>query len=434
MSRPKKKGMRKNRNEVRRRRKFNRNQARNVHTADEEQTLEKAADYSAGTEVNDDVDDSALPSGVALSADVESSSEIRPVVASSSSTLDAVSDDDNKIHPIVVKSTDDDLDGSDIPPVVVKGPSDPLTGSDIQPVVVRETKQNAADPQPPATKERKTDESTYIGGWFSTEGVRDSQEDRFKVDTKSSFFAVFDGHGGDKASRYCEKHMEEYVMNEIKDLSEDPSDDDIDEAFKQAFIDLDEKFLEKRVDDGSTACVAYITNNGSKAKLHVANVGDSRAIVVCADGSVVEMSQDHKPDLPEEKKRIEAAYHDVEVVSDIYMGKRIKIARVDGCLAVSRAIGDGSLKDLMEPEKCAVTCVPEVKHLEVDPAKHRFLFIACDGIWDMYSNEDVAMIVKEEMEKNPSTVESLSRTCELICKGSIDKGSGDNCTALLVAL
>jgi len=373
---------------------------------------------------------------------VKSEEDTSDVKLSSSVTLPGETDTgirpDVNITPV---SCDCDSEGSEIRPVVVTknvaATPDAEDDDEIRPVVVNKAAPAAAAaaaaPEAPAEKkERKASGVSCVGGWFSSEGVRGAQEDRFKVDDSCAFYAVYDGHGGDKASKYCEKHMKDYVMEKIDELEEGASDEDYEEAFKDAFVELDEKFLEKRVDDGSTACVAHVSSNG---KLYVANVGDSRAIVVCDDGSVVEMSQDHKPDLPQEKKRIEAAYHDVEIITDIFEGKRIKIARVDGMLAVSRAIGDGSLKDMMEPEKCAVTCVPEVRSLVLDPAKHRFLVIACDGIWDMYSNKDVATIVSGELGgKKQVTADELTRVSELVVKGSIDKGSGDNCTVVLVAL
>jgi len=252
------------------------------------------------------------------------------------------------------------------------------------------------------------------------------------LDDSCAFYAVYEGHGGEAASHYCEKHMKKYVTEKMGALPENPSDEDVEKAFKEAFIALDDKFLQKRVDDGSTACVGYILNN----KLYVANAGDTRAIVVCEDGSFVEMSKDHKPDLPEEKKRIQACYHDVEVTSAIVDGKRIKIARVDGVLAVARAIGDGTFKDMPNPAENAVTCVPEVRSLELDPKKHRFLVIACDGIWDVFSNQQVADLVNKHMgsKSGPFTTDILNNIAKIIVDNSIELGSCDNCTAVVVAL
>lgn len=79
---------------------------------------------------------------------------------------------------------------------------------------------------------------------------------------------------------------------------------------------------------GTTACVVLVTND----KIYCSNSGDSRA-VLCRKGEAIELSQDHKPQNDNETKRIEASGHFVE--DD----------RVDGNLALSRAIGDFQYKD-----------------------------------------------------------------------------------------
>jgi len=96
---------------------------------------------------------------------------------------------------------------------------------------------------------------------------------------------------------------------------------------------------------GSTGVVALIT----RSEIYVANTGDSRA-VLAVKGKTEAMSFDHKPDLPEERRRIER--NNMEV----------KDERVQGNLAVSRAFGDCEYKDKNNPpEHNAVTVVPDIK-------------------------------------------------------------------------
>lgn len=87
---------------------------------------------------------------------------------------------------------------------------------------------------------------------------------------------------------------------------------------------------------GTTACVLLVTND----LIYCANVGDSRA-VLCSDGKAIPLSYDHKPQNDEELARIEKSGHFVE--DD----------RVDGNLALSRAIGDFQYKDkvALSPEQ-----------------------------------------------------------------------------------
>jgi len=415
MAKCRKKPQKKTQSEKRKKRRDN-----NKRRVRRETEAKNEAELSAIVEFPSDQQNSGIP-GDLDSSSFCSSLTVPPSDSSAfnttSSSLGQVDDgnvEESSIIPPVVPGKKQEADASLVEEL----------GSDvILPVVVE---------QPAEKKARKTNAANCVGGSFSSIGERPYQEVRFAVDDGCAYYAVYDGHGGEKASHYCEKHMKDYVMDR---LPEGGSDADMQKAFRDAFVELDKKFLEKRYEDGTTACVAYITDNN---KLYVANVGDSRAIVACADGSVVEMSQDHKPDLPSERKRIEAAYHDVVVITDVYQGKRIKIARVDGMLAVARAIGDGMMKDDMDdPEKLAVTCVPEVRNLVLDKAKHLYLVIACDGIWDVYSNQEVAQIVVGELgteRKRPIDSAELDRVAQLIVEGAIHKGSMDNCTAVVVAL
>lgn len=74
---------------------------------------------------------------------------------------------------------------------------------------------------------------------------------------------------------------------------------------------------------GTTAVLILVT----KSRYFVANIGDSRA-VLCRAGQAVALSTDHKPDLPEERERIEKA------------GGYVKQGRVNGSLSLSRSFGD----------------------------------------------------------------------------------------------
>jgi hypothetical protein len=92
--------------------------------------------------------------------------------------------------------------------------------------------------------------------------------------------------------------------------------------------------------------------------------GDSRAILVQRGARAVALSRDHKPSLPDETKRITDLGGKV-----IFWGRW----RVEGILAVSRAIGDRHLKPYVTPE-------PEVCEWALTD-RDCFLVLATDGIW-----------------------------------------------------
>jgi serine/threonine protein phosphatase PrpC len=96
---------------------------------------------------------------------------------------------------------------------------------------------------------------------------------------------------------------------------------------------------------GCTANVCLVT----PTEIFVGNAGDARC-VVSENNVAIDLSIDHKPDLPSERKRVIEAGHMVEE------------GRVDGVIAISRAIGDWEYKNVsMDPIKMAVSGYPDVK-------------------------------------------------------------------------
>ena len=80
---------------------------------------------------------------------------------------------------------------------------------------------------------------------------------------------------------------------------------------------------------GCTSCVVLIT----QTQVICANSGDSRAVIGYKDGKLKELSFDHKPENPGETKRVQAG------------GGFIEDGRVQGVIAVSRALGDWEYKN-----------------------------------------------------------------------------------------
>ena len=116
---------------------------------------------------------------------------------------------------------------------------------------------------------------------------------------------------------------------------------------------------------GTTAVCAFISNEN----IYVANCGDSRA-VLSRNTVPIFSTVDHKPILPGEKERIQNA------------GGSVMIQRVNGSLAVSRALGDYDYKNVVELGQCEqlVSPEPEIFCKERDPHDD-FMVLACDGVW-----------------------------------------------------
>lgn len=178
---------------------------------------------------------------------------------------------------------------------------------------------------------------------------------------------------------------------------------------------------------GSTAVVAVV---GGEVVV-VANCGDSRA-VICRDGVAVPLSNDHKPNRPDELDRVEAAGGRV-INWDGY--------RVLGVLATSRSIGDQHLKPFVISE-------PEVTVSERTNADE-FLILASDGLWDVISNEVACQVVRRcldgqvgrirkiENGRSSHAIEAKSQVAEaatLLVEMAMGRGSRDNISAIVVEL
>uniref|UniRef100_A0A7S0HQD2 PPM-type phosphatase domain-containing protein n=1 Tax=Hanusia phi TaxID=3032 RepID=A0A7S0HQD2_9CRYP len=227
-------------------------------------------------------------------------------------------------------------------------------------------------------------------------------------------FGVFDGHGGSRASKYARDNLP-HVLQESLQSEIMPGENQISEAMSASFAEIDRRFLsiarEEQLRDGTTALLALLRNN----YLHMGWVGDSRG-VLSRQGRYLRVSEDHKPDRPDERKAVEARGGHV-----IFRGTY----RVAGptALAVSRAIGDILMK---EPRKL-VTSDPEIKTIELLP-QDEFLVMASDGLFDVMRDQCVIETVSKHIRENKSCKGAADKLTEM----AIEKGSLDNVTALVV--
>ncbi|KAL1405210.1 Protein phosphatase 2C 2 [Vanrija albida] len=231
---------------------------------------------------------------------------------------------------------------------------------------------------------------------------------------------VFDGHGGSTVAKFTGTTLHTRIANLDAYKS-----GDYEVALKQAFLKTDEDL---RADptffndpSGCTAVVGLITPDG---RIIVANAGDSRA-VLGYKGEAKALSNDHKPTNKEETARITAA------------GGFVEFGRVNGNLALSRAIGDFEFKQnyTLQPEQQIVTADPEIITHNVD-GEEEFIVLACDGIWDCLSSQQVIDFVRRAVANG----DGLSKICEDLmvkCLATDSETGGigcDNMTVVIVAL
>ncbi|KAJ5691455.1 Protein phosphatase 2C [Penicillium malachiteum] len=234
-----------------------------------------------------------------------------------------------------------------------------------------------------------------------------------------AFFGVYDGHGGDKVALFAGEHLHRIVARQDAFAK-----GDIEQAMKDGFLATDRAILEDpRYEEEVSGCTAS-TSIISKHKIWVANAGDSRS-VLGVKGRAKPLSYDHKPQNEGEKARITAA------------GGFVDFGRVNGNLALSRAIGDFEFKKSAElsPEQQIVTAYPDVTMHELTE-DDEFLVIACDGIWDCQSSQAVVEFVRRGI----AAKQDLYRICENMmdnCLASNSETGGvgcDNMTMTIIGL
>ncbi len=278
----------------------------------------------------------------------------------------------------------------------------------------------------------------YAVSYWSDMGKRPYQEDRHQelrgkggganIGSDCSLYGVFDGHGGYRASQYCKERLLQYIN------ADENFPNNIESAIKSGFYKIDAEFSAnaklKLLSDGSTALVACINNR----RLYIGNAGDCRAILIKKPAETDKpqltgnhyhdtqlkydyndidvLTSDHKPNRPDEEQRIKKLGGRV-----VHWGRW----RVQGVLAVSRAIGDVNLQPY-------VTCDPEIcsRNLEDNDV---IIVIASDGVWDALSNEHVARCVMQAVYTKP-----WIQVARELCDEAKIMGSTDNITAQIIDL
>ncbi|XP_013772631.1 mucin-17-like isoform X3 [Limulus polyphemus] len=225
--------------------------------------------------------------------------------------------------------------------------------------------------------------------------------------TQHSYYAIFDGHAGTEAASYAAAHLHWNIVQHPAFLTDTPN------AMKEAFKLTDRHLLDRSfregIKSGCTAVCCLIRED----TLYLAWLGDSQAVVV-REGVPLGVMSLHKPDREDERLRIEK-----EGGCVLFIGTW----RVNGTLAVSRALGD--------PEhKPYVSCEPDVITVNLDGTED-FVILGCDGLWDRMTPSDIITSVYCYVKESPNNVENLSSHLVYQAK---DKGSSDNITAIVVFL
>ncbi|KAJ1969999.1 phosphatase 2C [Dimargaris xerosporica] len=282
------------------------------------------------------------------------------------------------------------------------------------------------------------------------------------------FFTIFDGHAGKQAAEWCGLHFHEVFLELLQkhsatgsppssqaspsavphptpsqaspspssvaaaavDPLAKPSDVtaglSIPELLHRTFVESDRRIsAELDSQSGCTAVAAFLqVNNNAKSMLttantddvaaldiiprwtlYLGNAGDARA-VLARDGRAVRLTYDHKGDDPNEVRRVMEA------------GGFVLNNRVNGVLAVTRALGDTSMKEVVvgHPYTTETTLTTGAD----------YLILACDGLWDVCSDQKAVDLIR--------SIDDPQQASETLTKYALDNFSRDNITVMVVRL
>lgn len=251
-----------------------------------------------------------------------------------------------------------------------------------------------------------------------TRGYRDAMEDTFvqyrSDDGAIYVFGVCDGHGGTVVSEWLRDRLGPMICDTLR------KGKNVQTAFAEAQAALEKEKGEYAVAGcGSTACIAVVLPD--RKHYYVANCGDSRALLIDLKDALAvrRITVDHKPEGATEAKRIKGAGG--------FVSNADGVGRLGGILSVSRSFGDNAMRvqglteqpDLFGP-------------FALDDSQA--LLLACDGVFDVLSDEGVALVTTRYVKPGAARPRTALVRCsaEQVRNCAFAGKSRDNISVMLV--
>eukprot|EP01071_Lankesteria_metandrocarpae_P003887 Lankesteria_metandrocarpae@DN3245_c0_g1_i1.p1 len=360
---------------------------------------------------------------------------VGPVVEDITDEITADGDQPDKESPIKLGTAAESATAASVPPTASKDNASATTGSTTeaslksdkdQHSVVKTSTDNSKTTANVVTAEPESDKTTAEVDSITTPAAA-AVTDSVAVDDNTKDVTMTDS--STTASAEITESDEEFEDNEEDTLK--PSEE------KSETPDPRQMLPYRPEQCGSTVTSLAIVRSEEVDILVTANAGDSR-IVLCRGTQAIPLTRDHKPQSRNELRRIENA------------GGKISMGRVDGNLNLSRCVGDLAYKmDTHIPQEAQrITAFPDIRVCELS-REDKFVIIACDGIWDCMTNQELVDYIIARIREQGADSENgkglsaslLSTICEEVCDRCLannpltSEGIGcDNMTLMIVTL
>lgn len=267
---------------------------------------------------------------------------------------------------------------------------------------------------------------------ISLTGNREKNEDEiiallnFNKETSNklhdvNMFCVFDGHGGGELSKFLKDKYVDYLLNKriIDKFNKS-------KTCNKSIVNI-YNFIQKSIKDlhlpsrycGSTALTCIIYGDSEITGAKIINLGDCRSIMCDKNNIAVPLSKDHKPLTYEENKRIKK------------LGGKIVLSKDDDPrimgLSVSRGFGDLDCSPY-------ISNIPDIYDYEIK--KSKFIVLACDGLWDVLSNQEVVDFILTCLDNQNVSDNYKSKSSKNIAfklaNLALEKHSTDNLSVIIL--
>ena len=259
------------------------------------------------------------------------------------------------------------------------------------------------------------------------QGGREYQEDRYVAfsvggagENAVAVYGVLDGHGGDAVSSFAAALLPKIMMRDMA------GHDAVGPARVAKCVGALVHMLPAEIARGAGSTLALVVK--TKTNVYVVNIGDSRTVIDEGDGHLL-ATIDHKPSEPEEERRIVS---NGGVVVPAAPGD---VPRVNGILALSRAIGDTHLGP-------AITWEPDIYDLARSPGAaaggpedQQLIVVATDGVWDVFGGVEVVRFIRTNVKKRrrggAATADAVRAVLRSLVAECRTRGSDDNITIIV---